>query len=48
MKHIRALTRQRPAYGQLEPLLQLVGLLSAILSLYEQAIGVFGSKDESA
>ena len=37
MKHIRVLTRQRPAQAQLEPLLQLVGLLSSLLSLFGQA-----------
>jgi hypothetical protein len=45
MKHIHALSRQRPAKAQFEPLLQLVGLLSAMLDLYVDFTGFLNSKE---
>lgn len=47
MKHIHVLSSQRPAKAQFEPLLQFVGLLSAILDLYEDFTGFLGSKNSS-
>jgi len=41
MHHIRAISR-RPAKAQFEPLLQLVGLASALLGLLQQAAALFG------
>jgi hypothetical protein len=48
MKHIHVLSRQRPAKAQFEPLLQLVGLLSAMLDLYEDFTGFLNSKNNPA
>ncbi len=47
MKHIHVLSSQRHAKAQFEPLLQFVGLLSAILDLYEDFTGFLGSKNSS-
>ncbi len=33
MKHIRALSNQKPATAQFEPILQLVGLIQSVLGL---------------
>jgi hypothetical protein len=36
MKHVKTISRGQPAVAQLEPLLQLVGLLSSVLALIQQ------------
>lgn len=42
MKHAHPVTKRRPLPAQFEPLLQIVGLASAVLSLIENVARVFG------
>ena len=46
MKHLRHISRRRPAKAQFESFLQLVGLLSSILMLYNQIVDTFDLKPE--
>lgn len=42
MRHATPVTRPRPAPAQFEPLIQFIGLLSAILELLARASEIFG------
>ena len=44
MTHIRTISRCRPEKAQFESLLQFVGLLSAILALFNNFMDTFGIK----
>jgi len=40
--HLTAVSRRRPSPAQLEPVIQIIGILGALLSLIEQFGRVFG------
>jgi len=42
MRHIRSISWQRPAKAQFESILQLVGLVNTLLSLYVNVANTFG------
>jgi len=42
MKHVVLISRDKPPCAQMESLLQLVGLLSALLNLVQQVADTFG------
>ena len=44
MTHIHTISHGRPEKAQLESILQFVGLLSAVLALYNNFIDTFGIK----
>lgn len=42
MHHVLPISKRRPGTAQLEPISQLIGIISALLALIEQASELFG------